>query len=238
MAQTSSSMWAIYLVTYLASHVWLSGSLLLPCMLLVRWYAAKWKTLHRLATSKGRWTLIWGCYGLAETALLSALLLYWWHREHFEALPFDSLGWAGMAVRSVLYAFHIGSGDVMAFALSLSLKAASEAAIDAGLAAIAWWAYGFLSRGVETQRRTERYGICLLLMTCGLGIANNSYFWRPRCSDCFAPHGIPFTFFHEGGYAGGAGFVWTGVLENTVVVLIVALVSGLVWNRLAAQTPV
>jgi len=55
-------------------------------------------------------------------------------------------------------------------------------------------------------------------------------------SDCFAPHGIPFTFFHEGGYAGGAGFVWTGVLENSIVVLVVSLFSGLVWNRLAAQT--
>ncbi len=118
--------------------------------------------------------------------------------------------------------------------MCFSLKAASEAAIDAGLAAIAWWAHGFLTREVATQRRTERYGISLLLVTCGLGIANNSYFWRSRCSDCFAPHGIPFTFFHEGGFAGGEGFVWTGVLENFVVVLIVALVSGLVWNRLAA----
>src|SRR6266566_6786246 len=96
-------MWAIYLATYLASHVWLSGSLLLPCMLLVRWGAAKWKGLHRLATSRERWILIWGCYGLAEIALLSALLLYWWHHEHFAVLPFESLGWAGMTVWSVLH---------------------------------------------------------------------------------------------------------------------------------------
>ena len=230
-------MWAIYLATYLASHVWLSGSLLLPCMLLVRWGAAKWKGLHRLATNRERWILIWGCFGLTKIALLSALLLYWWHREHFLVPPFDYLGWAGMAVLSVLHVFHISSGDVFAFAFGLSLKAVSEAAIDAGLAAIAWWAYGFLTREVAMQRRTERYGICLLLVTCGLGIANNSYFWRSWCSDCFAPHGIPFTFFHEGGFAGGEGFVWMGVLENCIVVLIVALVSGFVWNRLAAQTP-
>src|SRR6266513_2158361 len=130
-------MWAIYLATYLASHVWLSCSLLLPCMLLVRWGAAKWKGLHRLATSRERWILIWGCYGLTETALLSALLLYWWHREHFVVPPFESLGWAGMAVLSVHHVFHISSGDVIAFALGLSLKVASQAAIDAGLAAIA-----------------------------------------------------------------------------------------------------
>ena len=142
-----------------------------------------------------------------------------------------------MTVRSALYAFHIGSGDVMAFALGLSLKAVTEVAIDAGLAAIAWWAYGFLSLDAATQRRTGRYGICLLLVTCGLGIANNSYFWRSGCSDCFAPHGIPFTFFHEGGFTGGEGFVWTGVLENITLALAVSLVSGLAWNRHAEQTP-
>ena len=232
-------MWVIYLATYLASHVWLSGSLLLPCMLLVRWGAAKWKGLHRLATSRERWILIWGCSGFIEIALLyTALLLYTWQQEHFAVLPFESLGWAGMAVWSVFHVFHIASGDATLFALALSLKAASEAAVDAGLAAIAWWAYVVLTREVAKQRRAERYSICLLLVTCGLGIANNSYFWRSRCSDCFAPHGIPFTFFHEGGFAGGEGFVWTGVLENTIVVIIVALVSGFVWNRLAAQTPV
>jgi len=230
-------MWAIHLATYLASHVWLSGSLLLPCMLLVRWGAAKWKGLHRIATSMARWILIWGCYGLAETALKSALFLYWWHREHFLALPFDSLGWAGMVVSNFSYVFKISSQDVTLFALGLSLKAVSEAAIDAGLAAVAWWTYGFLTREVATQRRTERYGICLLLVTCGLGVTNSSYFWRWRCSDCFAPHGIPFTFFHEGGFAGGAGFVWTGILGNSIVVILAALVLGLVWNRLAAQTP-
>jgi hypothetical protein len=230
-------MWVIYLATHLASHVWLSGSLLLPSMLLVRWCAAKWKGLHRLTTSRERWILIWGCYGLTETALLSALLLYWWHREHFASLPFDSLGWAGIAVWSVLHVFHISSGDVIVFALGLSLKTASEAAIDAGLAAIAWRAYNFLIREVATQKSTERYGICLLLVTCVLGIANNSYFWRSTCADCFAPHGIPFTYFHEGGFAGGEGFVLTGILENTSVVLIVALVLCLAWNRLAAQTP-
>jgi hypothetical protein len=169
--------------------------------------------------------------------MLSALLLYWWHRQHFAFLPFEPLGWARMVVLSFPDVFRISSGDAIAFALGVSLKAAGEAAIDAGVAAIAWWTYGFLSREAATQKKTGRYGICLLLVTCGLGIANNSYFWRSGCSDCFAPHGIPFTFFHEGGFAGGEGFVWTGVLENTIVVLIVALVSGLVWNRFAAQTP-
>ena len=124
----------------------------------------------------------------------------------------------------------------MIVALGLPLQAASEAVIDAGLAAIAWWAYGFLTREVAAQKTTERYGICLLFVTCGLGIANNPYFWSSVCSDCFAPHGFPFTFFHEGGFAGGEGFVSTGILGNSVTALIAALASGLVWNRLAAQT--
>jgi len=230
-------MWVIYLSLSLASHVWLSGSLLLPCMLLIRWGAAKWRGLHRLASSRKRWVLIWGCYGLAEMALLSALLLYLWHLRHAEGLPIDAVGWTWMTVASVFYVFQIHSGDVLVFALALALRAASEAAIDAGLAAIAWWAYGVLARELAKQRMAERYGICVLLVACGLGIANNSYFWRSRCADCFAPHGIPFTYFHEGGFAGGEGFVWTGILGNSILVLVVALALGLFWNRLAAQTP-
>jgi len=79
-------------------------------MLLVRWGAAKWKGLHRLATSRERWILIWGCYGLAEIALLSALLLYWWHHEHFAVLLFESFGWAGMTAWSVLRVFLTEGG--------------------------------------------------------------------------------------------------------------------------------
>jgi hypothetical protein len=226
-------MGAIYLAAYLASHVWLSGSVLLPCMLLVRWWAAKWEPSCRLATSKKHWILNWAYYGLAETALFSVLLLYWWHQEHLEIPPFESLGWAWMPISALVYAFHVRCGDVTEFTLGLSLRAVSEAAIDAGLAGIAWWVYGFLSRPMATQKRAERYLVCVLIVACGLGIANNSYFWRTACSDCFAPHGVPFKLFHEGGFAGGEGFVWMGVLEDTTVALIVALVSGLVWNRLA-----
>jgi hypothetical protein len=230
-------MWVIYIATYLASQVWLSGSLLIPIMLLVRWGAAKWKGLRILAISRKRWILIWGCYGAMEVALLSALVLYLRHRESFDVLPFDFLGWAWMVVGGVFYALHIASGDAIQFALGLTLKVVGEAAIDAGLAAIAWWTYGVLTHGVALQRRTKRYGVCLLLAACGLGIANNSYFWHSWCADCFAPHEIPFTYFHEGGYAGGEGFVWVGVLGNSIVVLIAGLALGLMWNRLAARTP-
>ena len=169
--------------------------------------------------------------------MLAALVLYIRHRESFDVLPFDFLGWAGMVVGGVLHVLHIASGDAIEFALSLTLKVVSEAAIDAGLAAIAWWTYGVLTRGVTSKRRAERYGICLLLAACALGIANDSYFWQSSCSDCFAPHGIPFTYFHEGGFAGGEGFVWMGVLGNSIVVLIVGLALGLVWNSSAARTP-
>ena len=181
--------------------------------------------------------LVWGCYGLVEMALLSALLLYVRYLGDSEGLPVDAVGWAWMTVASVFHVFHIHRGDVLVFALALALRAASEAAIDGGLAAIAWWAYAVLAREMSKQRIAERYGICVLFVACGLGIANNPYFWRSGCYDCFAPHGIPFTYFHEGGYAGGEGFVWAGVLGNSNLVLVVALAFGLVWNRLAAQTP-
>jgi hypothetical protein len=220
-------MWAFYLTMYLASHIWLSGSVLLPCMLIVRWGAARWRGLHHLTRSKKRWLLIWGCYGLVEVLAIGAALLW---SSHFEFIPFDSLGWAGMVVWSVLDALHIHIGLIVEFALGLALKAIGEAAIDCGLAAIAWWSYEVLTRNPAIHKRIERYGLCMLFSTCVLGVANNSYFWRSQCADCFAPHGVPFLFFHEGGFAGGEGFIWKGVIGNSFVVLALASVLSLVWS--------
>ena len=83
---------------------------------------------------------------------------------------------------------------------------------------------------------TERYGVGLLFSGCALGIANNFHFARMgTCSDCFRPDGIPFTLFHEGGFAGGEGFVWTGVIADSLVVLVVGIVLGMIWNKLALR---
>ena len=42
--------------------------------------------------------LVWGCYGLVEMALLSALLLYVRYLGDSEGLPVDAVGWAWMTV--------------------------------------------------------------------------------------------------------------------------------------------
>jgi hypothetical protein len=67
----------------------------------------------------------------------------------------------------------------------------------------------------------------LLLSACLWGIANNVHSWRPvTCCDCFWPHGIPFTFYHEGGFAGGEGYVWRGVIGDALVVILFGAILG------------
>jgi hypothetical protein len=63
-------------------------------------------------------------------------------------------------------------------------------------------------------------GIGLLVSVCVFAVTNLYYFKQPfTCFDCFYPYGLPFTFFREGGYAGGGGFVWTGMIGDFVIVL-------------------
>jgi hypothetical protein len=226
-------MWALYLL----SNTWLSGSLFLPFVLFVLWAGTKWRGLYWLTRTKKRWLLIWGCYGLLKVIILAALL---WVMDFPEFIGFDFLGWSAVAVRSAVSALYIHSQSLpIEFLLGLSLKAIVEAAIDCGLAAIAWWVFSWLTQEPGTQRRMvaiERYGISLLLSTCALGIANNLHSWhQAECYDCFRPHGIPFTFFHEGGFAGGETFVWRGVIGDSLVMLVLGFVLGLVWNKLAQR---
>ena len=227
-------MWVLYLL----SHIWLSGSLLLPLMLLLRWGGTKWKGLHWLTGSKKRWVLLLGCYGFVKVIGVGTLL---WVRYFPELVGgFDFLGWSGVAVWSVFNALHIHSGYLaIEFLIGLSLKAIVEGVVDCGLAAIAWWAYGLQRREAETNLRImaiERYGISLLFSASAFGIANNVHFWRPAtCYDCHRPDGIPFTFFQEGGFIGDSGFIWTGVIGDPLVMLVLGFALGLVWNKLAQR---
>ena len=59
------------------------------------------------------------------------------------------------------------------------------------------------------------------------GDVNYRNWHRPvSCDDCFFPYGVPFTFYRNGGFAGGNGFVWTGVAGNLLVVAASALLIG------------
>jgi hypothetical protein len=64
----------------------------------------------------------------------------------------------------------------------------------------------------------QRYGLSILLAAVFLGLVNLLHFLRPvTCWDCFFPYGLPFTFFREGGYAGGGGVVWSGMALDLLV---------------------
>ena len=56
-----------------------------------------------------------------------------------------------------------------------------------------------------------------------------------RCADCFEPHGWPFTSWHDGGFAGGAGWVPIGVAGDFVVCALVAIIGSTMWGWLAVR---
>jgi hypothetical protein len=218
--------------------IWLFGSVLLAFMLVVCWGGFKWRGLGWLTRSRKRWLWIWGCYGFLKAVTAGGIIGVKYFPDFFRAFGF--LGWEGMAVWRGFNALHYHSESfLIEFLLGFSLKAISDGAIDCGLAAIAWWVNRLLMLGARTRRKittTERYGISLLFSACALGIANNFHFARVgTCSDCFRPDGIPFTLFQEGGMLGGEGFVWKGVVADSLVVIIAGIVLGLIWNKLALR---
>jgi len=63
---------------------------------------------------------------------------------------------------------------------------------------------------------------------------NIVHFLRPVwCADCFFPYGVPFTLFTEGGYGGGGGFVWTGLVADAALIPAFATVCTLLWNQMS-----
>ena len=50
------------------------------------------------------------------------------------------------------------------------------------------------------------------------------------CWDCFFPYGLPFTFFREGGYAGGGGFVLYGAALDALVVIAGGVAFASAWK--------
>jgi hypothetical protein len=86
--------------------------------------------------------------------------------------------------------------------------------------------------GGDTTRR--RFQWCVIAAASILVVVNTASFLRPVwCDDCFFPYGLPFTLFTEGGYAGGAGFVWIGLVADTALIPAFAAICTLLWNQLA-----
>lgn len=220
-------MWFLFLL----AHIWLTGSVRIPCMALLYCAGKRWKQLHFLTRSRRRWLLIWGCLSLIETVIIAGLLSVLWAKYYPDPVVYT--GWAGQAAWAVLSPFHLYNGFAV-FILGFSFAAIGETAIGIAFAALVWWIIGLLSGHTETPRTivpAQRFTITLLASACVLGITNRVYELRPpSCYDCFAPHGFPFTFFHEGGFAGGEGFVWSGVLGDAILVIGAGLIVGWIWN--------
>jgi hypothetical protein len=74
------------------------------------------------------------------------------------------------------------------------------------------------------MKKEAKYFIGLLAAFSVFVAVNLIHFLRP-----FFPHGLPFTFFYEGGFAGGRGFVWRGLLGDLFTLLIVGTAIGSAW---------
>jgi hypothetical protein len=78
-----------------------------------------------------------------------------------------------------------------------------------------------------------RYLSSVIASFCLFGIANYFNITRPViCDDCFFPYGLPFTFFREGGFAGGGGYVWQGIVSDFLVVIAFGMALAAVWKWL------
>jgi len=52
----------------------------------------------------------------------------------------------------------------------------------------------------------------------------------PNCADCFRPHGWPFPYYREGGYAGGARYIWGGMLGDFAFAVTASMLLWMAWN--------
>ncbi len=86
--------------------------------------------------------------------------------------------------------------------------------------------------GGDTTRM--RFQWCVIAAALILVVVNIANFLRPVwCADCFFPYGLPFTFFTDGGFAGGGGFVWLGLVGDAALIPAFATVCTLLWNQIA-----
>jgi len=82
--------------------------------------------------------------------------------------------------------------------------------------------------------KTWKYAVSMLSVASLLGIANALNLSRTvSCFDCFFPYGVPFAFYQEGGYAGGAGILWRGVAADALVLLVCGVAVAKVWERIS-----
>ncbi len=80
----------------------------------------------------------------------------------------------------------------------------------------------------------KRFQSCVIAAASILVTVNVVHFLRPVwCYDCFFPYGLPFTLFTEGGYGGGGGIVWLGLLADAALIPMFATICTRLWNQIA-----
>jgi hypothetical protein len=81
--------------------------------------------------------------------------------------------------------------------------------------------------------------IGLAVSLCFFAVANYVHFRRQvTCVDCFFPYGLPFTLFTEGGFAGGGGVVWAGMVGDFLAVLAFGAAAAWILEWLTSKTGV
>ena len=85
---------------------------------------------------------------------------------------------------------------------------------------------------MRIRRSISHYVFGVLLSACIFGIINYRHYHRPQhCVDCFFPYGVPFTIYHQGGYAGGAGFVWPGLVGDLILMILLGIAIGWILKK-------
>lgn len=80
----------------------------------------------------------------------------------------------------------------------------------------------------------RRYAKSFLALSIVLVVVNSLNFSRQvTCWDCFFPYGLPFTFYQDGGYGGGAGIVWKGLLADCGILIVASAFVGWIWTTVA-----
>jgi len=221
-------MWVLDLIL----HAWLSCSVLLPFMLLVRWAGAKWRRLAWLTRSAKGWLLIWACFGFVKVAAIASLFFAEGN------YVFDPLGWASPPAFLIGRALHLEYVEAT-FLLAALLGSIGEAAMDGGLAVLSWRLFSWLKQGRTVCRPAammQRYGIGLPLSAWGFAIANLVNFrYADRCCDFVNSYGVPFTFLKQGGFVGISVYLWKGIIADALAVVLVGAFAGWVWNRLCTE---
>jgi hypothetical protein len=82
----------------------------------------------------------------------------------------------------------------------------------------------------RTARMRLRFFLSAMVLVVLLKIISEEA--RPKCWDCSAHYGFPFAYYGDGGFAGGAGVIWPGLLGDFAIVIVGAALIVQAWEFL------